>query len=71
VNSPLWSDGASKQRWMAIPTGKRIGFSAGGEWQFPEGMFVKHFELPKLGADGKTVSNVRLETRVLVRDANG
>ena len=72
VNSPLWSDGASKQRWMAIPTGKRIGFNTQGEWQFPEGsVFVKHFELPKVGADGKTVSQARLETRVLVRDANG
>lgn len=72
VNSPLWSDGASKQRWFAVPTGKRIGFSGTGAWQFPDGsVFVKHFELPKTGADGKTVSTVRLETRVLVRDASG
>jgi uncharacterized repeat protein (TIGR03806 family) len=72
VNSPLWSDGASKQRWFAIPSGKRIGFASAGAWQFPDGsVFVKHFELPKVSADGKTASTVRLETRVLVRDANG
>ncbi len=72
VNSPLWSDGAGKQRWMAIPTGKKIGYASKGEWQFPEGsVFVKHFDLPKVAADGKTISQVRLETRVLVRDASG
>lgn len=72
VNSPLWSDGASKQRWLAIPTGKRVEFSSTGAWKFPDGsVFVKHFELPKVGADGKTTATVRLETRVLVRDASG
>ena len=72
VNSPLWSDGASKQRWMAIPSGTKIGFSASGEWQFPEGsVFVKHFELTKTGPDGKAVANTRLETRIMVRDATG
>ena len=30
VNSPLWSDGAVKTRWMALPTNAVIGFSA--EW---------------------------------------
>lgn len=72
VNSPLWSDGASKGRWFAIPTGKKIGFTAAGDWTFPEGsVFVKHFELPKVGADGKTKTSTRLETRVLVRDSAG
>jgi uncharacterized repeat protein (TIGR03806 family) len=57
VNSPLWSDGASKRRWMALPGAERITFSPTGEWRFPEGtVFVKHFE-----RDGR-----RLETRFLV-----
>lgn len=72
VNSPLWSDGALKFRWMAIPTETRIGFQASGEWKFPDGsLFVKHFELPRTGPGGKPLANTRLETRVLVRDANG
>jgi len=72
VNSPLWSDGASKQRWMAIPSTAKIGFSGSGEWTFPEGsVFVKHFELSKTGADGKPLPSTRLETRILVRDGNG
>src|SRR5690349_7007035 len=27
VQSPLWSDGAQKRRWMALPSGAQIGFS--------------------------------------------
>jgi uncharacterized repeat protein (TIGR03806 family) len=61
VNSPLWSDGAAKRRWMALPENGRIGFSAKGEWTFPAGtMFIKHFDLGR-----------RLETRLLVVDGTG
>lgn len=69
VNSPLWSDGADKARWMGIPDGARIGFATNGEWTFPEGsVWVKHFEL----AVNETNPAVRrrLETRLLVRDTN-
>jgi hypothetical protein len=37
VNSPLWSDGAVKSRWMALPNGTKIEFSEKGEWKFPNG----------------------------------
>ena len=70
VNSPLWSDGAVKSRWLALPANTVIGFAPGGEWTFPVGtVFVKNFELPV----DDTNSNVlrRLETRLLVRDTNG
>ena len=78
VNSPLWSDGAAKRRWLAVPsdgapydtTAERIGFAARGEWTFPTGtVFVKHFEL---GTDeANPAARRRLETRFLVRDASG
>ena len=77
VNSPLWSDGAVKTRWMAVPnngapysTNEQIAFTPMGEWAFPNGtVFVKHFEL----ATNETNPNLRkrLETRLLVRDTNG
>jgi uncharacterized repeat protein (TIGR03806 family) len=70
VNSPLWSDGASKRRWMALPDGARIGFSPTGAWDFPPGtVFVKHFELELTVGD--PANRTRLETRVLIRDASG
>jgi uncharacterized repeat protein (TIGR03806 family) len=72
VNSPLWSDGATKQRWFAVPSNKKVGFAATGPWSFPEGsLFVKHFELPKIGVDGRPLPSTRLETRVMVKDNTG
>lgn len=70
VNSPLWSDGAKKERWMVLPTGSPIQFSPKGEWHFPSGtVFVKTFSLPIDERDPSKLK--RLETRFLVRDTNG
>jgi uncharacterized repeat protein (TIGR03806 family) len=70
VNSRLWSDGAVKQRWMALPQGAKINFSVNGEWKFPEGtVFVKSFSLPVDDTNPKILR--RLETRLLIRDASG
>lgn len=77
VNAPLWSDGAHKWRWAAIPndgapygTNEQVSFSASGEWQFPPGsVFVKHFELATNEND--PLQRKRLETRFLVTDTNG
>jgi len=58
VNSPLWSDGATKNRWMALPAGKQIHIEADGHWDFPIGsVLMKEFSV-----DGK-----RVETRLFVR----
>jgi uncharacterized repeat protein (TIGR03806 family) len=70
VNSPLWSDGATKMRWMALPENSKINFSTTDEWKFPVGtVFVKNFELPVDDTNPKILR--RLETRLLVRDTNG
>ena len=70
VNSPLWSDGAVKSRWLALPANTAIGFAPNGEWTFPAGtVFVKNFELPVDDTNPKVLR--RLETRLLVRDTNG
>lgn len=69
VNSPLWSDGAVKRRWIAVPSGEKIKYSPTGEWSFPDGtVFIKHFDLV---IDEVTGEKQRLETRFLVRQANG
>ncbi|MBA3700471.1 MAG: PQQ-dependent sugar dehydrogenase [Planctomycetes bacterium] len=65
VNSPLWSDATHKKRWVAIPDGTTVGFTATGTWNFPAGtVFVKHFELT---VNEQTQERRRLETRLLVR----
>ncbi len=70
VNSPLWSDGAIKKRWIAIPDGQQIKFKSSDPWEFPEGtVFIKHFELPN-NLD-ETESSVRLETRFFVLAKGG
>nr|MBA3609364.1 hypothetical protein [Chthoniobacterales bacterium] len=76
VNSPLWSDGALKERWMAVPNDgppydpdEQIDFVATGEYTFPNGtVFVKEFDLI---VNEQTQEKKRLETRLLVRDENG
>jgi uncharacterized repeat protein (TIGR03806 family) len=70
INVAFWSDGASKLRWVNVPHDAKIGFEPTGEWKFPNGtVFVKQFEI----STDETHPEIkrRLETRLLVRDANG
>jgi len=77
VNVPLWSDGAAKTRWFAVPNNgapytpdEQCAFTPTGEWSFPAGtVFVKHFDLAT--NDTNPSLTRRLETRLLVRDTNG
>ena len=65
VNTPLWSDGAEKKRWVAIP-GNSIGisFRETGAFSYPPGtVFIKHFEMNQDDDEP-----IRLETRFLVID---
>jgi uncharacterized repeat protein (TIGR03806 family) len=65
----FWSDGASKSRWAAVPSGT-IQFAPTGEWKFPRGtVFVKSFALPT--DERNPAVKRRLETRLLVCDSAG
>lgn len=77
VNSPLWSDGAEKMRWAAIPNNgthdtaaERVTYTDDGAWTFPVGtVLVKHFALP---VDERNPSIVKpLETRFFVHGSDG
>lgn len=58
----LWSDGASKRRWIWMPPGARIETSNMDDWQFPIGTKLwKEF----------TRDGVRVETRLLQRLQEG
>jgi uncharacterized repeat protein (TIGR03806 family) len=58
----LWSDGASKERFVALPDGAAVTARADGDLEFPRGtVLVKHFD---------NGSN-RLETRLYVHHMDG
>lgn len=62
VNAPLWSDGADKRRYLALPDGEALRMTRDGSVELPaRGVLVKEFL-----RDGW-----RLETRFLVRDGSG
>jgi mono/diheme cytochrome c family protein len=58
---PLWTDGATKRRWIALPPGAAIDASNVDDWVFPIGT-----RLWKEFAFGRAV-----ETRFLLRRADG
>ena len=71
VNAPLWSDGAAKERFIALPEVSRIRFEAFANsyvpalppsWDFPDGtVLVKTFSL-----EGESGKPRRVETRLLL-----
>ena len=66
VNSPLWSDGTHKVRYLALPGLSQIEFSRQGRWQFPaNAILVKSFYLDMVRGDPTTRQIV--ETRFLIK----
>ena len=58
---PLWSDGATKRRWVLLPEGATIDASDPEAWEFPIGTkFWKEFSFGR-----------RVETRYMERVADG
>ena len=77
-NTPLWSDAAVKSRYMAVPNNgglitpdEQIAFLPTNSWTFPAGtVFVKNFDLV-VNETNASLPLRRLETRLLVRNADG
>ncbi|HEY7640949.1 MAG TPA: PQQ-dependent sugar dehydrogenase [Steroidobacteraceae bacterium] len=62
INAPFWSDGADKERWLALPDGQSITVRTDGDWDFPNrSVLMKHFR----------VGNRLIETRLLMRHPDG
>lgn len=62
INAGFWSDGASKQRWLALPDNTTIDITAANDWIFPVGsVLMKHFR----------INNKLIETRLLMRHTDG
>ncbi|MCO4769548.1 MAG: hypothetical protein KDA24_05910 [Deltaproteobacteria bacterium] len=59
---PLWTDGATKRRWLVLPESGQVDTTNPDEWVFPVGTkFFKEF----------TRDSTRLETRLNTRTADG
>jgi len=66
VIAPLWSDGAAKQRYIALPGKSQIDYAPNHGWNFPDGgALVKTFSLDMEA--GNPASRRRLETRVMLK----
>lgn len=75
VNSPLWSDGAFKARWIALPAASqkdekaepaKIGYKVNRGWDFPQStVLVKSFGLETKPGDAS--SRKWIETRFLTK----
>ena len=71
VNAPQWADGATMERFVALPGLERIEqkpqLNAGGSWSLPDGsVLVQTLSLDVVEAAGKPARK-RVETRLLVR----
>lgn len=61
VNAPGWHDGATSERYIALPAGGRMEVKTPGGWNFPDGTaIVQTLSWPQR----------RLESRVLLRQQN-
>lgn len=61
INAAFWSDGAVKERWLALPNGQNIVVDSNGVWTFPNGsVLMKSFR----------VNGALIETRLLMRHSD-
>lgn len=62
VNAAFWSDGADKERWLAIPDGQQVDVREDGDWALPNGsVLMKSFRL----------ADRLIETRLLLHHPDG
>jgi hypothetical protein len=62
INAPFWSDGADKERWVALPDGATIDVLPDGDLDLPIGSVV----MKKFSVGGNAI-----ETRLLMRHDDG
>jgi len=69
VNSPLWSDGTHKERFIAVPGDGKVNPAGRRSWEFPEGsVLIKSFALE--AEAGNAASRRWIETRFLTKQQN-
>ncbi|WP_028112532.1 SO2930 family diheme c-type cytochrome [Ferrimonas kyonanensis] len=72
LNSPLFTDYASKYRYVFVPEGEKASFSAQESFEFPVGsVLVKTFALPADTSIRGLANETLIETRLLIHRATG
>lgn len=62
INAPFWSDGADKDRWIALPDGQNMTVQSNGDWDFPNStVLMKNFR----------IGTRLIETRLFMRHPDG
>jgi uncharacterized repeat protein (TIGR03806 family) len=69
VNAPAWMDGATAERFMAVPGESKVSYSAGSSWTFPDGTALVQTLYMQV-KPGESASPLRVETRVLLKQQN-
>ncbi|AMV40264.1 PQQ-dependent sugar dehydrogenase [Planctomyces sp. SH-PL62] len=67
VNSPLWSDGALKERFLVVPGLEKIEYAETNGWTFPDRTVLVKTFLYDLSGDGRDIP-APVETRLLVKE---
>ena len=69
INAELWSDGATAERFLAVPDRGRIGVDDRGIWHFPDGsVLVRTVSIER--ERGQPASRQRMETQILHLEAD-
>src|SRR5207249_1747744 len=68
VNAPAWADGASAQRFIALPGDMRLDYNSSTSWSAANGgALVQTFSLELQTGDSNSCQ--RIETRIMLRQA--
>ncbi|WP_422926081.1 PQQ-dependent sugar dehydrogenase [Singulisphaera sp. PoT] len=69
VNAPLWSDGAYKERMIAVPGEEKVGYKDAWGWDFPNGTVLVKTFLYDIVKEGRATRQP-IETRLMTRQDN-
>src|SRR5262249_53212811 len=68
INAPLWSDGATAERWLALPGTSRVEEAGeAGVWGLPDGAVLARTVSVERGP-GRASGRRRVETQILHRE---
>lgn len=71
LNTPLFSDFASKRRFIRLPEGTSAAYDATDEFAFPDGTVIAKTFSYSLDAKDATRGELLIETRLLIRRPEG